>query len=181
VSSWWIDIALCIGFAALAFLLIRMRQDLRRVLAHTMELLPAADVSPRQELPDEWPPHAALQVNSAAPPELRSRTGGGWALAVFGRDPAQIETVLPKGPEFEVLKSRYSLLAAVPDGSATGPTGEIDIVPIPERLLDGAPLPSVGMIDPEGLIQGIGSIADDFDFLAFVHEGEHHGFGALIA
>jgi hypothetical protein len=37
------------------------------------------------------------------------------------------------------------------------------------------------MIDPDGLIQGVGSIANDIGHLAVVHDGEHHGFGPVAA
>lgn len=175
-----VGLPLCAGFAVLTFLTVRMQQDLRRAvtqLSQIVELLPVIGGGQEEEPPDEWPRLAALRASSPAPPELRSSTNGGWALAVFGRDAAQVATVLPQGAEFDLLKSRYSLVAAVTDGNVAGTAGGIDLISVSERTLDGVPLPSVGMIDPAGLIQGIGSVTNTFDLLTFVHDGEHHGFG----
>lgn len=178
----WLTVALGLGFAALAYLVIRMRIELRQCMAlvrTAVEVMPAAehsDDSPRMD----WPHEAAIQPGSPAPPPLRAMAHGVWTVVILVREAKQ-PGVLPEGDELGRLRSRYQLIVAVPDGHQARelPFG-IGVVTLPGSLFDHMPLSAAAMIDPDGVVQGIGPAANSSELLAFVHEGEHHGFGPAL-
>jgi hypothetical protein len=171
--------ALGVGFVALAYLVVRMRIELRQLtvlLRGALEVLPAAVPGGGGHPPSDWPQEAAIQPGATAPPPLRTITDGGWALALLVREPGQLD-VLPEVNELGRLRSRYQLVIGISDGHDPALSPGIPVVTLPDALYDHLPSPSAAMIDPEGIVQGIGPVADSFELLAFVHEGEHHGFG----
>jgi hypothetical protein len=170
----WLAVALALGFVVLAYLLVRMRIELRQCTAlvrAAIEVLPAA--APAGDNPAPAP---AIQPGSAAPQPLQAIAEGGWTVALLVREPEQLD-VLPEGDELGRLRSRYHVVAGIPHGHDTSTTPGVQVVPLREELYDHLLLPAVAMIDPEGVVQGVGRVTNGFELLAFVHEGEHHGFG----
>lgn len=179
--SFWLAAATCFALGALAFLVMRLRAEVRQCVRLVSRLadLPApasgGDDHPRPESA-EWPRDAALQAGVPAPPQLREVAGGGWMLVLLGTLPAEVQKMLPAGAAFRRLAARYQLVAVLaPSHGSAVP--ELETVALPASALAGVPVPAAAMVDPDGLVQGVGSVANDAELLAFVGEGEHHGFG----
>lgn len=183
--SIWLAAAMCLGFAALALLVMRLRTEVRRsisLVSQALELLPAHPLAPPPDAGEDsggWPQEAAIQAGAPAPPQLLAGPADAWLVAVLGRNTEQVAAVLPQGSDLDRLRSRYELVAAVAGGAAAGPlTGVVgEAIALPEAVLGALPPTSAAMIDPDGVVQGVGEVSTSADLLAFVYEGEHHGFG----
>jgi hypothetical protein len=173
--------ALTVGFVALAYLVIRMRRELQRCvsLQFAVELLPARPLDPRgpadEAAASDWPAESRWQPGAPAP--LAEAAGGAWAVATLARSSADLAPVLVTGASRDRLESRYRLLAAVPEPGPVEEVAGVPVVALPVEAWDELPLPAAAMLDPNGVLQGVGSITTVQELLAFVHEGEHHGFG----
>lgn len=85
---------------------------------------------------------------------------------------------LPEGGELYHISSRYRMVLALPELSQHPESLRgLEITTLPSEYFAGTPLPAVAMIDPEGTVQGVGLAVNGAELVAFVLDGEHHGFG----
>jgi hypothetical protein len=174
-------LAVCFMLAALALLVVRMRTELRQasmMLRRTIELMPVVETDDDHGH-GSWPGGAAIQAGVPAPPELVASADGMWTVAVLvaGRD--DLSVLVPDSEELARVTSRYRLVVGSPASHKLESVDGLPAVGLPEPILDALPLPVAVMIDPGGIVQGVGSLADRNGLAAFVHEGELHGFGPV--
>lgn len=177
-SLTWLSIALLAGFGAVGWLLIRMRAEIREcanLVSHAVAHMPVGGMDPDSSPAEEWQEAAAIQPGGTAPGELRAGSDK-WLIAVFGRDPEVITAGLPMDGEVDHLRARYRVVVAT-GAEVKADFGGLEVVRLPESVFEHVPPCSVAMIDPDGTVQGVGSVVAGADLLAFVADGEHHGFG----
>lgn len=180
-----LGITLSLGFVVLSFLMMQMRQELRTtqsLLRQVVEKIPTqAAAAPGEEpkpAPTEWPVNASLHPGELVPSPINKKTRVNWSVLVFAPKTSEAHRLMDKKPQREKLASRYQVIAVAANDDAEALSSTITVKVSPEAI-NSLPTPAIAMVDPEGTIQGIAMASTMEELLAFVHEGEHHGFGPL--
>lgn len=174
-----LGLALSVGFVALGILLVRVRQELRectQLLAHTLESVSLAQATDEHQ-GERWLEGSFIRPGLEVPPELLEVTSD-WLLVLVSRS-ADLLGALLDGEGLRHLQSRYIVAACTPEGARWSGAHSLDhVIDLPHERFEGLPpMPVVAMVDPDGVVQGVGTATDSSAIFAFVGEGEAHGFG----
>lgn len=180
-----LGIALSLGFVVLSLLVMNMRQELRttqNLLRQVVEKIPTQAATGEsvesKPTPTEWPVNASLHPGDKVPSPISKKAKVNWSVLVFAPRASDAQTLLNGDRQREKLARRYQIFTVVAKDDVSALSSTVSVTVSPDAM-KSLPTPAIAMVDPDSTIQGIALANTTEELLAFVHEGEHHGFGPL--
>lgn len=176
------DLVLVLSIIGLTVVVLQLRQAIEatsRQIAHTLDFVIPGLPGTSSLNGEAWPEAASLQPGMAIPELADSQ--GRWSLALFCDASAEDLALDDQRAVEAYLGDQYRVVIASPSHNAAGEGQASSWSWIDSELLAGAPLPAVGLVSPEGTLEGLSGRTGIADMIDFAHEGASQGFGPDIS